>query len=86
MSLAIIGRWGKNLAIRFPTDIVKAAGFRDGERVEMLPHAGEIIIRKVTPSYTAEEMFRDKEPEEWRRLYAGAYDWGIDRGREIVEE
>jgi antitoxin MazE len=86
MSPAIIGRWGKNLAIRFPTDIVKAAGLRDGERVEILPQAGEIVIRKMTPSFTADEMFRDKKPEEWRQLYARAYDWGIDRGREIVEE
>ena len=86
MSLAIIGRWGKNLAIRFPVEIAKAAGFRDGERVELLPHAGDIVIRKLAPAFTVEGLFQDKKPEEWRRLYADAYDWGEDRGREIVEE
>jgi hypothetical protein len=25
-------------------------------------------------------------PEEWRAAYAGAFDWGPDVGREVVEE
>jgi antitoxin component of MazEF toxin-antitoxin module len=86
MSRAIIGRWGKNLAIRFPAEVAEAVGFKDGERVELLPHAGEVVIRRLAPALTIEDIFRDKKPEEWRRLYAGAYDWGDDRGREIVEE
>jgi antitoxin component of MazEF toxin-antitoxin module len=86
MAQATIGRWGRNLAVRFPADVAKAAGFGDGERVELLPQKGGIIIRKVAPDFTADAMFRGKRPEEWRALYAGAYDWGADRGREIVEE
>jgi antitoxin component of MazEF toxin-antitoxin module len=85
-SQATIGRWGKNLAVRFPADVAKAAGFGDGERVEVLTQKGQVIIRRVAPSFTAEGMFRGKQPEEWRALYKEAYDWGADRGREIVEE
>ena len=33
-----------------------------------------------------EELFAGKTPEEWRALYAGAYDWGSDVGREIIDE
>jgi antitoxin component of MazEF toxin-antitoxin module len=86
MSQATIGRWGKNLAVRFPADVAKAVGFGDGERVEVLPQKGQVIIRKVAPIFTVDEMFRGKRPEEWRALYEDAYDWGADRGREIVEE
>ena len=86
MSQATIGRWGKNLAVRFPADVAKAAGFSDGERVEALAQKGQVILRKITPGFTAEQMFRGKRPEEWRALYDDAYEWGADRGQEIVEE
>ena len=86
MSQATIGRWGKNLAVRFPADVAKAVGFGDGERVEVLPQKGQVVIRKVAPSFTVDKMFRGKRPEEWRALYEDAYDWGADQGREIVEE
>ena len=86
MSQAIIGRWGKNLAVRFPAEIAKAADLTDGQRVEILPQNGEVIIRKLTPDVTIEEMFRGKSAEQWRALYNDAYDWGPDRGREFVEE
>jgi antitoxin component of MazEF toxin-antitoxin module len=83
---ATIGRWGKNLAVRFPADVVKAVGFADGERVEALAENGQVIIRKIASGFNAERMFRGKRPEEWRALYDNVYDWGVDRGRESVEE
>lgn len=86
MSEVIIGKWGKNLAIRFPGEIAKAAGLNDGERVEINARDGEIIIRRTTPHFTLEELFKEKSPKRWRAEYAGAFDWGPDVGREIVEE
>ena len=86
MSQAIIGRWGKNLAVRFPAEVAKAAGLDDGQRVELVMQDGEVIIRKAAPEITIEEMFRGKSSEEWRALYSDAYNWGPDRGRECVEE
>lgn len=34
MSQATIEKWGKNLEIRFPSEIVKAAGLTGGDRAE----------------------------------------------------
>ncbi len=86
MVRAVIGRWGKNLAVRFPADIAKAARLNDGERVEIAASGDDIVIRKLAPEQTLESMFAGKPPETWRKLYRNAYDWGPDRGRERVEE
>lgn len=86
MARATIGRWGRNLAVRIPAEVVEAAGLGDGERVEIIPQNGEVVIRKVEPELTAHAMFRGRSPEEWRAVYADAFDWGPDRGRERVEE
>jgi antitoxin MazE len=86
MAQAVVGRWGNNLAIRLPSEIVKAAGLSDGERIEIETRAGDIVIRRAAPRFTLAELFRDRRPEEWRAAYAGAFDWGPDIGREVVEE
>lgn len=46
MSQAIIGRWGKNLAVRVPREVAQAAGLSDGERVEIETVDGDILIRR----------------------------------------
>lgn len=86
MANAVVGRWGKNLAIRFPADIAKAAGLGDGQRVEIVSSKDTIVIRKIKAEETAESMFTGKSPQAWRALYRGAYEWGPDRRRERVEE
>ena len=86
MAQATVGRWGKNLAIRMPLEMAKAAGLSEGERVEVATHDGDIVIRRVVPHFTLEELFRGKSPAQWRAAYAGAFDWGADVGRELVEE
>lgn len=86
VSEAIVGRWGKSLAIRIPGEIANSTGIADGERVEIETSDGDIVIRRATPRFTLDEIFRGKSPEEWRAEYAGAFDWGPDLGREAVEE
>ena len=86
MSQVIVGKWGKNLAIRLPGEIVKAAGLSNGEPVEIATHDGDIVIRRAVPHFTLEELFRGKSPRQWRAAYAGAFDWGPDVGREVIEE
>ena len=86
MSQVTVGKWGRNLAIRFPGEIAKAAGLSGGERVEIEMHDGAIVIRRAVPHFTLEELFRGRSSEEWRAAYAGAFDWGPDVGREVVEE
>jgi antitoxin MazE len=86
MAQAVVGKWGKNLAIRFPRQVVKVAGLNDGERVEIETLDREIVIRRTVPHFTIEELFKGKRPKQWRAAYAGAFDWGPDVGREIVDE
>jgi antitoxin MazE len=85
VSQVTVGRWGKNLAIRFPGQVAEAAGLTDGDRVEIETHDGEIIIRPAAPHFTLEELFKGKSPKQWRAAYAGAFEWGPDVGREVVE-
>jgi antitoxin component of MazEF toxin-antitoxin module len=83
MSKAIVGRWGKCLAIRLPGGVAEAS---DGERVDIAARDGDIVIRRAVPHVTLEGMFRGQTPQQWRAVYAGAYDWSTDIGREAVEE
>ncbi len=86
MSEITVGKWGKNLAVRIPGEVAKAARLSGGERVEIDAHEGDIVIRRAAPHFTLEELFRGKSSKAWRAIYAKAFDWGPDVGREIVEE
>jgi AbrB family looped-hinge helix DNA binding protein len=46
MAEVTVGRWGRNLAVRVPADIAKAAELSEGERVEIEARDGEIVIRR----------------------------------------
>lgn len=46
MSRSVVGKWGKNLAIRVPMDVARAAGLADGEKVEIEAHDGDLIVRR----------------------------------------
>jgi antitoxin MazE len=87
MARVTIGKWGRNLAIRLPSEIVKTAGLNNGECLDIRTQAdGEIVLRRSIPHFTLEELFRGRKPEEWRAAYARAFDGGPDIGREIVHE
>jgi antitoxin MazE len=81
-----VGRWGKNLAVRLPVDVAHSAGLSEGEQVDVGLSDGVIVIRRAVPRFALAELFAGRSPEEWRADYAGAYDWGPDVGREVVEE
>jgi antitoxin component of MazEF toxin-antitoxin module len=57
MAEAVIGRWGKNLAIRLPAHVAKKAGLGDGERVEIISTDKEVTVRKLPAKLTVESMF-----------------------------
>jgi antitoxin component of MazEF toxin-antitoxin module len=46
MSHVIVGKWGKNLAVRVPVDVARASGLSDGEEVEIEAQDGDIVIRR----------------------------------------
>ncbi|BBK41527.1 hypothetical protein STVA_15470 [Allostella vacuolata] len=48
MSQVIVGRWGKNLAVRIPLDIANASRLSEGESVELETQDGDILIRRVS--------------------------------------
>jgi antitoxin component of MazEF toxin-antitoxin module len=85
MTHVIVGRWGKNLALRFPNEIAAAFQLHEGDRVEIESGPEQIVIRRAKPRYTLDELFAGKSPDEWREVYANAYDWGPDIGQEIIE-
>jgi antitoxin MazE len=86
MTLATVGRWGKNLALRFPNEIANELHLHEGDRLEIEAGTNQIVIRRARPKYTLEEMFAGKSPAEWRAIYSDSYDWGPDVGREIIQE
>jgi antitoxin MazE len=86
VSQVIVGKWGKNLAVRLPGEVVKATGLSDGERVEIETRDGHIVIRRAVPHFTLVELFHGQSPKQWRAAYAGAFDWGPEVGLEVVEE
>ena len=54
MAQVTVGRWGKNLAVRLPGEIAKAAGLTNGERVEIETYRGDIVIRRAAAAARAD--------------------------------
>ncbi len=46
MSHSVIGKWGKNLAVRVPMDVARRLGLADGERVEVEAQDGDLVVRR----------------------------------------
>lgn len=46
MTKAIVGTWGKSLAVRIPADVARLTGIVDGEEVEIEEIDGAIVIRR----------------------------------------
>ena len=61
MTRVIVGKWGKNLAVRLPLEVVKAAGLRTGERVEVEARGSDIIIRRPEADAVAEALAAAEE-------------------------
>jgi len=56
MSHSVVGKWGKNLAIRVPTDVARAAGLMDGEKVQIETQDGDIVVRRLAFRAQAREQ------------------------------
>lgn len=63
MSRVVVGKWGKNLAIRVPVDVVRSAGLSDGETVEIETVDGDILIRRATGKAEARQSAIDAAAE-----------------------
>ncbi|MGH7118887.1 MAG: AbrB/MazE/SpoVT family DNA-binding domain-containing protein [Acetobacteraceae bacterium] len=55
MSSSVVGKWGKNLAIRVPMEVARATGLTDGEKVEVETQDGDIVVRRREARIRARE-------------------------------
>lgn len=76
-----IARWGNSLGLRIPKDLAARAGLQAGARVEITAEGDRIVITPARRRYTLDELLEGVTPEAMRE----AFDWGPDRGREIIE-
>ena len=68
MSHITVGKWGKNLAVRFPGDVAREIGLREGEQLEIEAQDGTIVIRRAPPHFTLEDLFRGRRQGLARRV------------------
>lgn len=76
-----IARWGNSLGLRVPKEIAVRLGLKEGARVDINTRGKQILISVARPIYELDELLEGMTPEAIRE----AFDWGEDRGREIVE-
>jgi antitoxin MazE len=76
-----VARWGNSLGLRIPKDVAQRAGLQEGARVEIEAEGDRIIIAPARQRYVLSELLKGVTPQAMRE----AFDWGPDKGREIVE-
>jgi antitoxin MazE len=76
-----VARWGNSLGLRIPKDIAQRTGLREGTRVDIEAEGERIVISPARRRYVLAELLRGITPEAMRE----AFDWGPDKGREVVE-
>ncbi len=78
---ATLSRWGNSLGLRIPKEMAQRLGLNEGARLDLTADDGRIIITLPKPHYRLEELLVDMTPDAMH----DAYDWGPDRGREVVD-
>jgi antitoxin MazE len=73
-----VARWGNSLGLRIPKHIASRMGLREGARVEI---EAEGVITAARRRYVLADLLKGVTPQAMRE----AFDWGPDKGREIVE-
>jgi antitoxin MazE len=77
----VLARWGNSLGLRIPKDIAARTGLREGVRVEIEAQGDRIVIVPARRRYVLADLLQGVTPQAMRE----AFDWGPERGREIVE-
>lgn len=76
-----ISRWGNSLGLRLPRELAARLGLVEGSRVEVTAKDDHLIVSAGRPVYRLEELLVGLTPA----ALHDAFDWGPDRGNEIVE-
>jgi antitoxin MazE len=75
-----VARWGNSLAVRLPRNIVKDAGFAEGDQLSLdLAKDGAIVLRSTRRKYSLDELVSGITPKNRHR----EVDWGKPRGKEV---
>ena len=77
-----VARWGNSLGLRIPKDIAQRVGLREGARVDVEVEGDRIVVSPARPRYVLAELLKGMTPDAMRE----AFDWGPDKGREILDE
>ena len=59
MSQAVIGRWGRTLAVRLPAEAARKLALGEGGRVDIQVEGDAIVIRKPAGERALEVIFAD---------------------------
>lgn len=78
---ARVAKWGNSLGVRVPKDMAARVGLTEGTRVDITVDDGRIVIAAASPRYKLEDLLKGMTPD----AMSEAFDWGPDKGREIVE-
>jgi len=76
-----VARWGNSLGLRIPKDIAVRSGICEGSRVQIEAEGNRIVVTPSRPRYVLSDLLKGVTPEAMRE----AFDWGSDKGREVVE-
>ncbi len=79
-------QWGNGTGIRLPKKVLQAAGWQDNQTVSINLHGSSITLTPVKSTKrqlpTLEQLLEGATPEK----VAGQWDWGADRGNEIIRD
>jgi antitoxin MazE len=79
---AKIARWGNSLGVRIPRDIAGRVGLSEGSSVEIEARNDRIVLSRAKPRYRLDDLLSGMTPRAMRT----AFDWGPEKGREVIEE
>lgn len=84
MTKAIVGKWGKSLAVRVPADVARLTGLADGESVEVEAIDGRVVIRRDE----ADEAMRRDAIKAAAEIRAERHHYRLDgiSIRELIDE
>jgi len=80
-----VQKWGNSTGVRLPKKVLQAAKWQHDQAVSIDVHGSAITLRPVRPakstSPTLAQLLKGVTPEK----AGGELDWGVDRGREIID-
>ncbi|MGH6987971.1 MAG: AbrB/MazE/SpoVT family DNA-binding domain-containing protein [Caulobacteraceae bacterium] len=76
-----ISKWGNSLGLRLPRALAVEVGIKEGAQVEIAAERDRLIVRPAR-RWRLEDLLANMTPEAAHE----AFDWGEDRGREVIDD